>query len=52
MVYDYFCKTCDKVVEVNKLAKDSSREEKCPECKKPMDRVFGVSMIRTGDGLK
>lgn len=41
--YDY--KHCDKVETVVRSVDEKEKAPKCPECKKPMTRVFGVAAI-------
>jgi len=50
--YNYKCKHCKKAVEVDKPMVLSSREEKCPTCKKVMDRDYSGAGIITADGSK
>ncbi len=52
MTYIYKCVTCNEITEVTKPMKDASKVEHCKKCKEPMNRVFDVSGIKTGDGVK
>ena len=48
MVYPYLCRRCDFEFDVVKPAADSSRKEKCPECRKTADRLYtGALFIGT-----
>jgi len=57
MWYQYKCKN-EKCKEFN-IIKDislpmseSDKPQFCKECKQELQKVFGVSSIKTGDGLK
>lgn len=51
MRYPYRCNNCGKEKVINKSMNESSRKEIC-ECGAEMVRVFVVSAIKTGDGVK
>lgn len=58
MLYEYKCtnekcENYDKVIDIYKPMKDSSREEHCEKCEKLLERVYGVAGHQTfGDGYK
>ena len=51
MTYVYHCSHCYKTVEVKKEMKDALKREYC-ECGKEMGKVYKLSSIKTGDGVK
>ena len=40
LIYVYKCCECDKVHEIKKEVKDSSRTEHCPDCNMILKRVW------------
>lgn len=51
MTYEYICNNCKTTELITKPINEASRIEKC-KCGKEMKRVYDVSSIRTGDGIK
>lgn len=41
-IYEFFCRECDKVVEIN-LRITNSQEIFCPICKSPMKKLISSS---------
>ena len=52
MKYDFECKECDNIVEIECKPEDITKHVNCEICEKEMDRVWGVPMIKTNDGTK
>ena len=52
MIYLYECEKCKKEFEVNKPMNESSKEEHCEHCGKPLKRIYTSSTIKTSDGIK
>lgn len=51
MTYLYHCPHCDKEVDIEKSMNEASRKEHC-ECGEVMAKVYSLSSIKTGDGVK
>lgn len=49
-LYSYHCKEHGEI-DVCKSMKDSSREELCPDCQKPMARMFDFAVQGTRDSF-
>ena len=52
MRYTYECKKCNNNCIVNKPMSESSKKEHCDKCGSLLERVYNISAIKTGDGLK
>ncbi len=46
------CNNYNKTVEIAKPVSESSKEEKCSECKEVLYRVFTSFGVKTADGYK
>lgn len=49
-LYSYHCKEHGEI-DVCKSMKDSSREELCPDCRRPMARMFSFALHGTRDSF-
>jgi len=43
--YLYKCMKCKRVIPINKNLDDCSREERCPFCSLPMNRVYTPPIV-------
>ncbi len=48
-VYEYECKTCDKVFEVQQKMSDAPLTE-CPECQAPVKKLMSVNSFQLKGG--
>ena len=46
------CNDKDKVVVVDKPMSESNRVELCSSCTEVLNRIYSISGIKTGDGIK
>lgn len=44
-IYEYYCKKCDKVIDITKNASEVSKEEKCEKCNTVLTRIFSTPGI-------
>ncbi|OYD15212.1 hypothetical protein CH330_06305 [candidate division WOR-3 bacterium JGI_Cruoil_03_51_56] len=41
-IYEYRCESCGKVIEQLRSARETDESVTCPDCSKPMKRVFSA----------
>ena len=46
------CSNLNKEITIDKPIADSSKEEYCTICKESLTRIYAISSIVTGDGVK